>query len=265
MTDWLYYSTLVPGYTETYGRRGMRERNQLLLAMAAKGRSEEELRPVADLLADNNRPLAMFIAHRYGTKRDWDTERIMDAYQHSCVVLVNSTRKYLATQQINQAFYQRYIFVRMLESLDTQQKLKTFENASITTIPYNDDEYVNDEEKKYSINVPLIMTMLGDRECEMLFDFYGIERPQLDIRAIAEKWGLSQGRVGQIIIKAREKLQKTVTRLRSQKRISIDAFLLEPWERPKWEKQETTNETSRFRNTALPKIFQDTNNEKLKH
>ena len=61
---WTYYSSLVPGYKEKYGLRGMRERNRKLLKRLKTAQGKERKR-LQNLLAENNLPYAKYVSEIY--------------------------------------------------------------------------------------------------------------------------------------------------------------------------------------------------------
>ena len=267
MKDWLYYSTLVPGYTERYGLSGMRERNAALLSMASKGRTEEELRPVANLLADNNQPLAMYVAHRFGRVRNWPHKEIMDAFQQCCITLIEVSLNYIMTQDINQLHYQRLLYVSMYRALAGIENRQRVNGEKIELIPFDEEIHSSVPEKEYHINTKLVGQLLREKERKIIFMFYGIGCREMDLEEISEQIGLTRERVRQIKKKAIDRLNKIIGYHQSKKSISRDMFLMESWEHPysKQEQKRPITKVNKVLKPNLPKFFWDTNNDKLKH
>lgn len=246
--DWVYYSTLIPGYVKKYGLRGIRDRNRKLLKELKRSRSDERKDRCRRDLVENNLPLAKYAAERwkkYNNLSDTDAE---DAF-HDCVVAMSNFIHDLKKDDLVPNYFQVRLYTRMSQYLRNDENRKTLENT-MTLEPFNEEGYVpQDDETTYGINKLLIHQiashLMGPRDMDILWMYYGIDCTPCDLETIAERLGLTRERVRQLMVKSTKKLQRSITYSLNHREITVDDFIVEnPEPADNKEKHEPSSSTS---------------------
>ena len=258
--NWIYYSTLVPGYIEKYGMEGMRRRNRQLLEMAYKARNEEELCPIVELLADNNRPLAMFIADRWTKSQKTLAADRDEVFQECCYAMIIYIKKALA-ERLSQSFFQARLYSAMSTHMQNKESIE--KRHYIETVPFQEEEHPFEEEKHYLLNEKFLRTLLTERETNVLKCFFGIGCKEHSLEEIGEKFLVTRERARQIKEKALRKLTGKVGSILNNTNLTRDDFYIEEWERKKVLKKEKPKQEAPV-NRNVPSIFSDTDNSSLK-
>ena len=219
--EWIYYETLVPGYVKKHSMRGIRERNAKLLDRLRKSTSPHETKQVKDLLAENNLPLAKYIAERFKQGRDWNRDSKDDAFSECCLAMVKFLNKMGTTEDdLNQRFFQ----VRLSQAMWAHLYLEYITKGSrrdLNLIPFSEE---NDIETKDAVhlNIPLVIDILNsiatcrNRDIFILYTFgnpdEGFIRPYY-FNEIGEIFDLSSQQINNIVIKTKKKFLSFVSYL----------------------------------------------------
>ena len=235
--DWIYYSSLVPGYTKRYGLSGVRARNKRLLEEAAATTTSTAKDKIAQNLVDNNRPLAMFVACRVGKKLEWEQPQIDDGYQECCIGLLEYSRQFVR-KNINemdsaQGFYQVGAYTSMMGRLSQKVKAKTIENQ-FERLPFDEETYIETPEptvnREYLNWIIEIAPVPGYKKEIMMLYYFG--DPDLYVEPfctedIAMNHNLSRARILQIIDKTRKDIRDFFLYLEKRNPyISFEEFFL---------------------------------------
>lgn len=227
---WIYYSSLIPGYAEKYGLRGMRERNRKLLPALSRARNEQKRETLRKSLLENNLPLAMYTADMWRKKHHMTREQRDDLFQDSVICLSGYIHS-LEGDDFKPGFFQARCFWRMWGSLNSQ-----FESIQLRTVPatrFVEEEFIPEQDESYVINTTLlfdIARVLTERENDIIRRLYGIGCDLEDPGTIGLDYILSRDRVRKIADKAIKKLQKHINYSLNNHEVSIDDFLAMPYE-----------------------------------
>lgn len=240
-SGWNYYSTLVPGYVEKHGLRGVRERNSKLLKSLRKSKNPFEQEQIRESLAENNRPLAMYCAHRITFGRKKSTETIRDDYQECLLAMWTFIRK-INPQNDGPAFrtwyFQASIYKMMMWRLYYLYVIKDGEDKP-EFLPLDKEDFPQ-EELLHEANTELIgkltRLLVSPRSEDILRLFYagnpdkGIEG--YDLEEIGDMLGLTRERVRQIKNKALDKLRSQIPRLIRNGLLQTEDLIIEyPFEK----------------------------------
>ena len=229
--NWTYYSSLVPGYVEKHSLRGIRDRNKALLKQLKKTRSKAKEKEICDLLVENNRPLAMYMAHRHGLNNGLTSEQIQDAYQECCVELATKTGKIRNEKLYSPSLFQTALSLCMRARLNNLDNKAIIENKE-TPVPFDEQTFPAEKEKtidreylrRYILHMPLperdvrivIEYYLGDEEK------YGDMQPGLEL--ISFHYDISKERVRQILLKTTKKIKKITEYYVRKGKVHIEDF-----------------------------------------
>lgn len=232
---WVYYSTLVPGYVERFGIRGMRKRNRMLLEQLRQTRDEASVASLKGLLIENNLPLAMYAAHRL---HPWSPSRkndVWDNYSDACIALteyVNGLGKdddYPPYQ-----FFQVRAYQRMYGVIVKPTFQESFENQMVT-VPFDENDYPQEDEQPVVANRDFLLEVMEHvnpkRNVDIVRMFYfGDEysdgRP-MDLEEISDRLMLVRERVRQIKEKTIRNTRDYVYYLYENKGVNLEDFMEE--------------------------------------
>ncbi len=215
--NWIYFSKLLPGYTEKYSLRGVRERNRHLVRRLSGAVGEGEGDRIRDLLIDNNRPLARYAAAKWARINGWTSAEEDDAYQENCLALTLFFRTMQPGDYDGKShgFLSIAMFAAMRNNIYAKTHRKSTENL-LEAIPYNEEAFP--QEDSFEIDTEYLFTFVDTRlgtgrSRQILLEYFlgdpdsYIEPMQTD--DIAMKHGLTRASVHRIVDKAVEELNKT--------------------------------------------------------
>ena len=228
--DWVYYSTLIPGYVEKYGLRGIRDRNRKLLKELKSSRSDEKKDRCRRDLVENNLPLAKYTAERWRMRNNLSADDADDAF-HDCVIAMSNYINNLKGNDFVSICFQVSLYTRMNQYLYNGDIRKTIENTA-SSVPFDEENYVPQEEDvTYGINKLLIHQiashLMSPRDMDILWMYYGIDCTPCDLETIAERIGLTRERVRQLVAKRTRKLKQSITYSLNHREITVDDFIVE--------------------------------------
>lgn len=225
---WTYYSSLVPGYKEKYGLRGMRERNRKLLKRLKTAQGKERKR-LQNLLAENNLPYAKYVSEIYCNYYGL-TSKKEEYYQICLSALAKHILSLHDEDDYRQAYFQNGMYYKMLGQISGAGKLSIIENKCIfvsfdeNTFP-QEIKMVPDKEQIFRY----LRICLTEREINII-EWYYFGNAELHIMPesfedIGFTIGLTRERVRQIMEKALKKVRKVFNALANEKDFSIEIFL----------------------------------------
>ena len=211
--SWIYYSRLIPGYTEKYTDRGMRERNKLLLRRLSKDSLPfREKEKIENALIENNLPLAKMVAERFCDKNRFSYGSREDAFM-DCVEAMSVYMREVEPDIIQKpGWFQTRLFSKMHAALYSKEERICIETKS-EFIPFNEKDF----EQEYPLKVDkelleYIMICCTPRQREILKDFYlgdpANHIEPMDLEIIGIKHYLTRERVRQIKEKAIKLIRK---------------------------------------------------------
>lgn len=212
--EWVYYSSLVPGYTEKYGLRDMRKRNKKYFDKIHKTKDPQQLHHLKQQLIDNNRPLARYVAEAYAIHQHWSKEKTDDAYQDCCYILA----KYIFSNELaySAAYHQVGFYKTMTAYLSNRIKIRIAENVC-SFIPYDEELHNIKEDPVVDKNLLLYfinITYAPSRNKDILkLYFFGDPDKYIlpyNTEDIAWHFNMSRGRIWQIKEKMLKKLRNTI-------------------------------------------------------
>ena len=199
----IYFSELVPGYAEKHTLRGVRERNAALLRSLRESAGADAVRRVKDSLAENNRPLARFVAEKWARALGWTRDETDDAYQECCYALV----KYLhdtpgdKLREISSS----YLSVAMHGYMSSRMRALHADHVrerEIPTVPFDEEAYVPDGDPVPDMEFLrglIERTPLGERKKQVFLDYvFGDLRHHVaayNTDDIAFRYGISRSTV----------------------------------------------------------------------
>ena len=159
--EWIYYETLVPGYVEKYSMSGIRDRNKKLLDRLRKSTSPLETKKAKDLLAENNLPLAKYIAERFKQGRDWNKDTKEDAFSECCLAMVQFLNKMGTTEDdLNQKFFQIRLTQAMWAHL-YEEYVRKGNLHDLDLVPFTEEHDVEAADTANHLNMPLVLELVG--------------------------------------------------------------------------------------------------------
>ena len=230
---WIFYSSLVPGYTDKYGSSGMRERNRTLLRRIQKAKSAAERFPIEQLLIENNLPLAKYISERWRVRFRLSREQERDDFQTCCLTLIRFVRT-MEGEALRPSFFMRRIYMAMYTALYAPAFVgKTLGNTH-TFVPFNENDFPAVNEEPVKANMPLLLSITRQayrrRGAEVLSLYVqGNEQKHVqpeNLQDIGFALGLTTGRVQQIRQKTIEKMTDLVRYYINHKRLQREDFFL---------------------------------------
>ena len=228
-TDWIYYSSLVPGYKEKYGLRGMRARNRKLLK-SLKSAQGEERKMLQNLLAENNLPYAKYISEIYcdyyglGNRKE-------EYYQICLSALAKQILSLHDEDDYRQAYFQNALYFKMLAQINNARKLSIIENKC-SFIQFDEEMFPQETEQSADKEQLLryIHYFLTEREATIIeWYYFGNEKRHIMpecFEDIGFYFGLTKERTRQIRDKALKKIRKIFFQLANEKDyFDIEIFL----------------------------------------
>lgn len=215
--NWIYFSKLLPGYTEKYSLRGVRERNKHLVRRLSGAVGEGEDNRIRDLLIDNNRPLARFAAAKWAQINGWTSAEEDDAYQENCLALTLFFRTMQPGDYDGKShgFLSIAMFAAMRNNIYVKTHRKSAENL-LEAVPYDEETFPQEETFRIDTEYlfSFIDTRLGTGRSRQILLEYFLGNPDSYIEPmqaddIAMKHGLTRASVHRIVDKAVEELNKT--------------------------------------------------------
>ena len=227
---WIYYSSLVPGYKEKYGLRGMRDRNCKLLKRLKTAQGEERKR-LQNLLAENNLPYAKYVSERYCNYYGL-TSKKEEYYQICLSALAKHILSLHDEDDYRQDYFQNGMYYKMLGQISNAEKLSIIENKC-SFITFNENLFpqeikmVPDKEQIFRY----LRICLTEREINII-EWYYFGNAELHIMPesfedIGFIIGLTRERVRQIMEKALKKIRKVFKALANEKDFSIEILFKE--------------------------------------
>ena len=212
-TGWKYYSELVPGYVEKYSNKGMRERNRKILKQL-EGTTGERRLHLENLLAENNQPLAKYVAERYGAYLGWNKAERQDAFQECCAEIIGYIRK--MENGLSPVYFQHGIYLAMtsrLQRLDIRRKEMTIRADK----EFIETDYIPEPEAPKANKETLTQLayyVLQERDAAVLCDYYfGDEENYIvpmNADDVAMKYGITSATIYNIVNKGIDKLAEYV-------------------------------------------------------
>lgn len=227
---WIYYSSLVPGYKEKYGLRGMRDRNRKLLKRLKTAQGEERKR-LQNLLAENNLPYAKYVSERY-CKYYGLASKKEEYYQICLSALAKHILSLHDEDDYRQDYFQNGIYYNMFGGIKNAEKLSIIENKC-TFVSFDENTFpqeikmVPDKEQIFRY----LRICLTKREINII-EWYYFGNTKLyimpeSLEDIGFTIGVTRERVRQIKEKALKKVRKRFNVLANKKDFSIEIFLKE--------------------------------------
>ena len=216
--EWILFSEQVPGYAEKFGVRGVRRRNAAILEEMRHVRKESKVDALRERLAENNLPLARFVAERWRRRGGWSDDRVEDAYQECCVVLWGFLRKTSRREfsKLDGAMFSREIYLRMSNRLQVLYNPVVVRNQ-VCYEPFREESFSVAPEER--LNLEFCLEFLNDlpvepRYKEIFWDFiFGNEERHIwpgFLEDVGFHYGMSRERARQICVKVQRTLEKVV-------------------------------------------------------
>lgn len=160
--NWIYFSKLLPGYTEKYTLRGVRERNRHLVRLLSGAVGEGDGDRIRDLLIDNNRPLARFAAAKWARMNGWTDAEEDDAYQENCLALTLFFRTMQPGDYDGKShgFLSIAMFAAMRNNIYAKTHRKSAENL-LEAVPYNEEAFP--QEETFGIDTEYLFSFIDKR------------------------------------------------------------------------------------------------------
>lgn len=225
---WIYYSSLVPGYKEKYGLRGMRDRNRKLLKWLKTAQGEER-KKLQNLLAENNLPYAKYVSERYCNYYGLASKK-EEYYQICLSALAKHILSLHDEDDYRQVYFQNGMYYKMLSRIKNTERLSIIENKC-TFVSFDENTFpqetkmIPDKEQIFRY----LKMCLTEREINII-EWYYFGNTNLHIMPesledIGFTIGLTRERVRQIMEKALKKVRKVFNALANEKDFSIEIFL----------------------------------------
>ena len=233
-TDWIYFSTMVEGYVDKYGMRGIRERNKRIIKQLAKADSPEKELRIRQKLVENNLPLAKAMAERRGYTKRWDKEKCEQAYADCCFGLTTFCIKKLPKD--NKAFlkpnyFQTAIYFHMFNELNRKPTGQDIYNYA-ERITFDENSFPADIKQRVDLRqLQRLLSAVPDREKEILQLYFLTEGDEnvSSLEDIGECYGLTRERTRQLKEKALKRIRQYASFVNStwSDFISEEPFVLE--------------------------------------
>lgn len=232
-SEWTYYCTLIPGYVEKYGLRGMRKRNSKMLRELQKTHDPDHIRNICRSLVENNLPLARYIAEYWNRRHKNPCEEVNDTF-HDCVIAMSEYIHSLEEEDFNLKHFQVRLYTVMYNQLASATKQEQFENTSCS-VSFDECLHSPDEEPRYGINKEFVFKLFNIaasiRSSDIIRLYYfGDEEKHtgpMDLETIGDRYGLTRERTRQLMVKAFDELRHFLTYVFNETGTTYDDFLVE--------------------------------------
>lgn len=232
---WIYYCTLIPGYVEKYGTRGIRERNQRFLKKMKRQKTESDKKNIRTILFENNLPLAKYTAEKWRIRNGLTREQAEDDFQECCIALSEYTRNLGEKKDdLIPSHFMTRAYYHMLNVLYVPALVKkTFENSKEFT-PFEEESHTPEQEENNILNLPLLKTIgyvtAGKRNTDILLDYFLGDIDKYiepgDAAMIGDKYHLTASRIYEIRDKTVGKIQKFIRYLFNNEVLQYEDFFL---------------------------------------
>ena len=231
---WVYYSDLVSGYVEKYTNRGMRKRNDRLLAKLRGCSKPENTEPLRRALVENNLPLAKAIAERYAWFHRLSQAEADDAFQDAVLGLAQFIDEAGKNELSDLGVFTRRICSKMRFAIVQNSVVRIPENQW-ERVPFDDetDWSTPDDVADVGIHKELVFRLMGhvapkrNREIVYLY-FFGDpdsdSRP-LELEEIGYRTDLTRESVRRIIVKTLNKTARYISHLRTSTDARFEDFI----------------------------------------
>jgi hypothetical protein len=211
---WTLYSSIVPGYAERHGLRGIRARNARLLESFREASGQEEDLRIREALMENNRPLARYIAETWGAAIGWDRDGTDDAYQECCYALVGYLQK-VPVEKLRSTSpwsFSVMIYYHMTARMQVLYGRPVRERAP-ETVPFDEERHLRNtapvpDTEFITAFIQRIPLEKRKKDIFMLYHFGDMKRYVVPycIEDITFLYGLSHGRTLQILKDATKRI-----------------------------------------------------------
>lgn len=231
---WVYYSNLVPGYVEKYTNRGMRKRNDRLLAKLRGCSKPESTEPLRRALVENNLPLAKAIAERHAWSHRLSQSETDDAFQDAVLGLAQFIMDADEKEFSDPVVFTRRICSKMHFAIVQNSVFRIPENQW-EKVPFDDetDWSTPDDVADVGIHKELVFRLMDhvvpkrNREIVYLY-FFGDpdsdSRP-LELKEIGYRTDLTRESVRRIIVKTLNKTARYISHLRNSTDAQFEDFV----------------------------------------
>lgn len=231
---WVYYSNLVPGYVEKYTNRGMRKRNDRLLAKLRRCRKRESTEPLRRALVENNLPLAKAIAERHARFHRLSQAEADDAFQDAVLGLAQFIDEAGKKEFSDPGVFTRRICAKMRFAIVQNSVVRIPENQW-ERVPFDDETDWNtpDDVADVGIHKELVFRLMAHvaskRNSEIVYlYFFGdpdSDSSPLDLEEIGYRTDLTRQSVHRIIVKTLKKTARYISHLRNSTDARYEDFI----------------------------------------
>ena len=207
---WICYSKHVPGYAEKYSERNIRKRNAVLLKKLRDAPDPKEDERLRRLLAENNQPLALYVAHGRHPGLPPEHERVRETFQDCCLFMTLFVNRW--DRQNDPVFFQRQLYLFILSYI-RQKELREAAAVPYVTVPFDETLFLPENDTA-AVNTALLRASFSllpsRRDASVLSDFvFGDEANGImpeDAERLAEKYYLTRSRIWEIVGKQKRLL-----------------------------------------------------------